>query len=35
MWAASDTAIRLESTAAAAPYPLIPSARVSIFNLTG
>jgi hypothetical protein len=35
MWAANDTAIRLESTAAAAPYPLIPSARVSIFNLTG
>jgi hypothetical protein len=35
MWAASDTAIQLQSTAASAPYPLIPSARVSIFNLTG
>ena len=35
LWAATDTAIQLQSTAAVAPYPLTPSARVSIFNLTG
>lgn len=35
MWGVTDTTIQLQSVAAAAPYPLIPSARVSISNLTG
>lgn len=35
MWGVTDTTIQLQSVAAAAPYPLIPSARVSITNLTG
>jgi len=34
-WAVSDTALRLESTAAAAPYPVIPSVHVNVHNLTG
>lgn len=35
VWAASDITIQLQPTAASAPYPLVPSARVTIFNLTG
>ena len=35
VWAVADTTIRLKATAAAAPYPAIPSAYAAAFNITG
>ncbi len=35
VWAATDTAIRLKATAAAAPYPATPSVRAVVSLVTG